>query len=253
MPTDEQIAASTSEGVMKAEELKGLIAFLDGSAAHPETGKWFSEYDDEALAQAPKRRYWWRQFLEPIADTLAAQQAEMEALKALYDAAASTEITLSETITEIADKRDELAEENAALRKANESVAVCQAHVPDITQGSCLVCEIHGMRQEVEALRQEADVSDLTIQLTNSLLSQICETMKGPNPENGLHSFSDLPQLVADMRQEVEALRGFLADIASVAGRDVPDAIDNDGQPYQSQSLSDAIDRATLPTKETGQ
>lgn len=46
---------------------------------------------------------------------------------------------------------------------------------------------------------------------------------------------------VYELEQENESLRALVADIERVAGPDVPDCIDNDGQPYQSQHLADVI------------
>ena len=48
----------------------------------------------------------------------------------------------------------------------------------------------------------------------------------------------------ADLNARVAHLESLIADIATVAGRDTPDAIDNDGQPYQSAALAVAVERA---------
>ena len=48
----------------------------------------------------------------------------------------------------------------------------------------------------------------------------------------------------AALKAQVAHLESLIADIAAVAGRDTPDAIDNEGQPYQSAALAVAIERA---------
>jgi len=48
------------------EEAVMIAGFLIGSTPHPETGKWFHDHDEEALARKPKRRYWWRKFLPAL-------------------------------------------------------------------------------------------------------------------------------------------------------------------------------------------
>jgi hypothetical protein len=47
----------------------------------------------------------------------------------------------------------------------------------------------------------------------------------------------------AALRAQVAHLESLIADIATVAGRDTPDAIDNEGQPYQSAALATVIER----------
>jgi len=64
----------------------------------------------------------------------------------------------------------------------------------------------------------------------------------------------ELSRLRADkaaLQRRVEELEAWLLDIAKAAGRDVPDAIDNDGLPYQSQSFSEWIDKAINSNKES--
>ena len=50
-------------------------------------------------------------------------------------------------------KIESLQAENAELRAANESFAVCAKHVPDATTGGCLVCEVEELRAKLERVR----------------------------------------------------------------------------------------------------
>lgn len=52
-----------------------------------------------------------------------------------------------------------------------------------------------------------------------------------------------------ELRARVAHLESLIFDIATVAGRDVPDAIDNYNQPYQSQALDNVIRAATKEEK----
>jgi hypothetical protein len=48
----------------------------------------------------------------------------------------------------------------------------------------------------------------------------------------------------AALKARVAHLESLIADIATVAGRGTPDAIDNDGYPYQSAALATVMERA---------
>ena len=54
-------------------------------------------------------------------------------------------------------KIESLEKENAALRAANESVAVCSDHVLDIKGTGCLVCENAALREKVAKLTAAID------------------------------------------------------------------------------------------------
>lgn len=55
---------------------------------------------------------------------------------------------------------------------------------------------------------------------------------------------------IDSLERERDALRSQLIDIVRVLGRDIPDCIDNDGQPYQSQSFSEWIDSQEVQPNE---
>ena len=50
---------------------------------------------------------------------------------------------------------------------------------------------------EIEALRA-------TNNQLSDLLAKICLTLKGPNPEMGLHSWHDLPELVEKLKESTQ-------------------------------------------------
>ncbi len=62
--------------------------------------------------------------------------------------------------------------------------------------------------------------------------------------EHFASTYADGGTVMARVRELEEAL----ADIARVAGRDIPDRFDNDGKPYQSSHLSALIEQALSAT-----
>jgi len=73
----------------------------------------------------------------------------------------------------------------------------------------------------------------------DAALAEVARLRSGEPTEYALHHEN------SDLRTEVARLREYLCDIARNAGRDVPDATDNDGTPYQSEGL-DTVLRAAL-------
>lgn len=51
-----------------------------------------------------------------------------------------------------------------------------------------------------QPIRDDAEFESTTIGKLSALLDQIAVILKGPNPEMGLHSFHDLPELVRQLK-----------------------------------------------------
>jgi len=65
--------------------------------------------------------------------------------------------------------------------------------------------------EEMEAVRHQADMTEHTWKILNSLLAKICDTVKGKS-EGVLHSFHDLPELVKQQAEEIERLKAMLVE-----------------------------------------
>lgn len=63
--------------------------------------------------------------------------------------------------------------------------------------------ELAAKEAEIAELRHEVEVDDLAMQLQQDILDRICATLKGPKPEGKLQSWHDLPDLVAELKDEL--------------------------------------------------
>ena len=74
-----------------------------------------------------------------------------------YPKSMETRQYISSTLILAGKEIESLEKENAALRAANESVAVCSDHVLDIKGTGCLVCENAALREKVAKLTAAID------------------------------------------------------------------------------------------------
>jgi hypothetical protein len=82
---------------------------------------------------------------------------------------------------EIKDQRAEIER----LRHYNESVAVCEKHTPDVTNGDCLVCEIERLRK----INSERTASKNWYVVENAKLQAVVDAM-----ERGLRTIAGMAE-----------------------------------------------------------
>jgi BMFP domain-containing protein YqiC len=90
-----------------------------------------------------------------------------------------------------------------------------------------------------------------TLKAENAALLNQMQEMVRLAAEKNKPAYDEQQRVIMELREENAALKAsvahlesLIADIATVAGRDTPDAIDNDGQPYQSAALAAVMERA---------